>query len=119
VSSDDAWEQRAKALKEESAHRAELVRDQEALVAAVEAVLFAHDPMGINFETNTDEYRAEAQCIVIKLRTAHNAADTTAIVHDEFARWFAPDLAGKRFRYKAIAEEIWSLWKEYEDFARS
>ena len=69
VSSGDAWEQRAKALKEESAHRAELVRD-------------------------------------------------TAIVHDEFARWFAPDLAGKRSRYKAIAKEIWSLWKEHEDIAR-
>jgi len=45
--------------------RARLIgRDDE--VEWLEAVLFEADPIGINFEDNTDEYRAEAESILLR-----------------------------------------------------
>lgn len=77
------------------------------LVARIEAVLFRADPIGINFETNTDEYRAEAQLIVLRLHEADSIQDLHVIVHAEFVRWFGSQIAGPLMRYAAIAEEIW------------
>ena len=45
--------------------RARLIgRDDE--VEWLEAVLFEADPIGINFEDNTNEYRAEAESILLR-----------------------------------------------------
>ena len=94
--------------------RAELVVGQEDIVAAIEAILFERDPIGINFETNTDEYRQEAQCIVIRLAAAQNEADANAIVYDEFTHWFSIADAGPRSRYDEVARLIWTLWERAE-----
>jgi len=83
---------------------------REDLVSRVEALLFYDDPIGINFETNTDEYRAEAQSIVIRLAEATSQNDAQRIVHEEFVRWFDPQMAGPVDRYRAVAESIWGLW---------
>ena len=45
----------------------DLLKGQERRVAAVSAVFFQHDPIGINFEDNTDEYDPEARMIVAGL----------------------------------------------------
>jgi hypothetical protein len=62
------------------------------LVSRVEALLFHADPIAINFETNTDEYRPEALAIVIRLPEATSAADVQRILHEEFVRWFDRDV---------------------------
>jgi hypothetical protein len=36
-------------------------------VSTIEALLFRLDPIGINFEDNTDEYRAEAETIARRI----------------------------------------------------
>lgn len=83
-----------------------MLAGREALVAELEAMLFRHDPIGINFEENTDEYRAEAETIAIRLPEAHDEVDLLRIVHEEFVRWF-DDTAGDIERYREIAQEIW------------
>ena len=72
-------DRRKYAVWHDCALRAELVVGQEDIVAAIEAILFERDPIGINFETNTDEYRQEAQCIVIGLAAAQNEATRTRL----------------------------------------
>ena len=104
-----------RAIAQARARRRELVVGREGFVAAIEVLLFEHDPIGINFETNPDEYRAEAESIVIRLPSARDAADTRTIVHEEFTSWFSPDIAGAPSRYDEIAREIWTLWSERAD----
>src|SRR5215475_14022516 len=85
------------------AQRERAVVGREDLVSCIEALLFDDDPIGINFETNTDEYRAEAQTIVVRLPEATSEEDVARIIHEEFVRWFDPQMAGPAERYRAVA----------------
>ena len=76
------------------------------------ALLFRHDPVGINFETNTDEYEPEARTILPRLKDCHSEADVTRIVYEEFDRWFGGSCGAKR-KYEPIAKEIWELWQKF------
>ena len=106
---DADWARRSAAIAEARVAREQALVGQEGLVAQVEALLFRHDPIGINFEDNTDEYLAEAQTIVMRLPEASSADDVRGIAHEEFVRWFDAQIAGPPERYSAIAEEIWAL----------
>ena len=89
--------------------RREAVRGQTALVEAVIALLFRHDPIGINFESNTDEYEAEAKTIVIGLTEANSVDDLHRLVYEVFVQWFDAATAGPYERYGDIATDIWDL----------
>lgn len=92
------------------AKRAKAKREYGKLFSAVSEVLFRHDPIYINFETNTDEYDLEAETILPRLRKCQSVEDVQTVVHEEFLRWFGED-AGEREVYQEIAEEIWALWQ--------
>lgn len=92
------------------AERERVLVGREDLVSRVEALLFYEDPIGINFETNTDEYRPEAQTIVIRLPEATSPDDMQRIVYEEFVRWFGQETAGPVERYGVAAASIWGLW---------
>jgi hypothetical protein len=81
------------------------------LFDSVAALLFRHDPIGINFEDNTDEYEPEAETILPRLCSCHSAEDVLQVVHVEFVRWFDYDTAGPPEHYKEIASEVWQLWQ--------
>lgn len=83
------------------------------LFDSVSALLYRHDPIGINFEENTDEYDLEARTILPRLRRCHTLADVHNAVYSEFVHWFDADTAGPPQRYEEIASEIWQLWQEY------
>ncbi len=74
--------------------------------------MFKHDPIEINFETNTDEYDPEAGTVISRLPTANNEDEALDIIHQEFVVWFGEDTAGNRNRYVGLANEIWALWRE-------
>ena len=74
-------------------------------------ILFRHDPIGINFEDNDDEYEPEVRTILPRLRMCKDCDDAVKMVHEEFQNWFGPDIAGGEERYLAPGEEIWILWK--------
>lgn len=72
------------------------------------AILFEEDPVGINFEDNTDEYEPEVDSILPRLKSCRSASDVQTVVHEEFVRWFDADTAGPVERYKKVASRIWT-----------
>lgn len=80
------------------------------LFDAVSEVLFRHDPAGVNFEVNTNEYEAEAGAILPKLKSCASVDDVRRVVHVEIVHWFDTVTAGPEARYDDIAKEIWQLW---------
>ncbi len=85
---------------------------QEDEVDWLEALLFEADPIGINFEENSDEYRPEAETIQLRRAEAHSTADVRRIIHEEFVRWFDDQLAGPPERYEQVARQVWERWNE-------
>lgn len=76
------------------------------LLSGVSAILFRHDPIGINFEGNTDEYDSEAATILKRIRPGIAVTDVRRIVHEEFVTWFGADIAGPEHRYGGIAADV-------------
>ena len=65
--------------------------------------MFRHDPIGINFESNTDEYDAEAGTVIPRLNSCTSAHDVENILKEVFSRWFGADIAG-RAQYTDLAK---------------
>jgi|tagenome__1003787_1003787.scaffolds.fasta_scaffold19284968_1 hypothetical protein len=81
----------------------------EQLATEVEALLYRHDPVGIAFGDNPDEYRPEASSIAARLHRAGSVDDVHELVRGEFARWFGEDAAGDAERFEGIARDVWAL----------
>ena len=81
------------------------------LFDATAALLFRLDPIGINYDTNTDEYEPEVGTILPRLKNCQSQSDVRRIVHEEFVRWF--DDAGPQKNYEPIAAELWELWQKF------
>lgn len=87
-----------------------LTKKHQDLFDVVSRILFENDPIGINFDTNTDEYDPEAGTILPRLRECESAKDVRRITHEEFVRWFEPHTVGPEDAYTEIAEQIWLAW---------
>lgn len=74
-------------------------------------LLFQHDPAGINFETNHDEYEPEVDTILPRLAACASALEVRRVLHEEFVRWFEADLVGPEERYDDLAHAVWQMWK--------
>src|SRR5436189_2271447 len=96
-------------VDEKRAHRNALRAEYGELYERVSAILFEEDPVGINFEVNTDEYEIEVDTILPRLKSCRTVEDVQAFVHDEMVRWFEPASAGPAERYATIAGRIWAL----------
>ena len=79
----------------------------------VAAILFRHDPININFETNTDEYELEVGTILPRLRTCNSLEGARKVIHEEFCRWFSRESAGSEESFDAVAAEIWERWQKF------
>lgn len=79
----------------------------------VSALLFRYDPIGINFENNTDEYDPEVGTILPRMSGCHSPLQVRRVVFEEFCRWFGPETARDELSYDAIAKELWLLWSGY------
>jgi hypothetical protein len=93
--------------------RSELRRRYGQLFDKVSSILFEADLIGINFETNTDEYEPEADTILPRLNQAKSVDDVALIVFEEFCRWFDDDEAGSVSQYREVAEKIWREWNVF------
>jgi hypothetical protein len=109
---DADWARISKKITADAQQRRELLVGQEAMVQHLEALLFRIDPIGINFEENTDEYRAEAETITLRRAEARNVDEVRRIVHEEFVRWFDAKTAGPAARYQSIAADLWAFWQQ-------
>ena len=88
------WERARSEIQAAKARRVAQTGESAELVAEVTQILFDADPIGINFETNTDEYTSEAETIVINLPRAPGVVEVQALVYDTFRAWFGPTSAG-------------------------
>jgi hypothetical protein len=86
------------------------------LFEEVSAILFRHDPVHINYGSNTDEYDPEVGTILPRLKQCRSAEDVQAVVFDEFGRWFG--LPGEQERYGLPSQEIWSAWRRFKNTMR-
>lgn len=89
-----------------------LKAEYQKLFDQVAEILFRHDPIGINFEHNTNEYEPEARTILPRLRMCNDSDDVTTVAFEEFQKWFGPDDAGDKERYRSLGEEIWHVWNQ-------
>ncbi len=99
-------EERA-SIREQRRH---LKKEYQELFTQIVEILFRHDPIGINFETNTDEYEPEAGTILAGLKDCASDADVKRLVCREFRLWFGDEI-GPESNYDPIAGEIWQRWK--------
>ena len=89
--------------------RRKALRDEyKGLYDRLAAILFEEDPVGINFEDNTDEYEPEVDSILPRLKSCRSAHDVQLVVHEEFVRWFEAETAGPIERYGKIARRVWT-----------
>lgn len=108
---DKDWERRKVEIEDANRQRYAQTATQRDLVTEVSRILFEADPIGINFESNTDEYDAEAETIVIALSRARTADDVRALTYETFVQWFDSDTAGPIERYRAVSAQIWQAWQ--------
>jgi hypothetical protein len=73
------------------------------LFAAVSEAMFHHDPIGINFGGNSDEYDAEAGTVIHRLVDCESTEDVERILHEEFVIWFSAENAGAQAGYTELA----------------
>jgi len=97
-------------IENERSSREKLRAEYADLFASVSAILFECDPIGINFDDNTDEYDAEAGSIIPRLRECATERDVRRVIHEEFTKWFS-DTAGEESRYTECSRKIWALWQ--------
>src|SRR3954447_23459626 len=81
----------------------------EQLVTEVEALLYRHDPVGIAFGDNPDEYRPEASSIAGWLHRAGSVDDVRTLVRGALARWVGGGRPGDTERFDGIARDLWAL----------
>ena len=82
------------------------------LFSEMQKCLFEHDPIAINFETNTDEYNPEVGTIIPRLSSCKSQADVQIVIHEEFVKWFGIEIAGNISNYDKIAQDVWQLWNK-------
>ena len=100
--------------KRNKAQREELKRQFGGLFESISTALFRDDPMGINFQNNTDEYEPEVGTILPRLRTCKSEQDVLNVVYEEFTKWFDPASVGPKERYTKVSAEIWAIWNKKE-----
>ena len=92
------------------AERARLRKEFGELFDEASSILFELDPVGINFETNTDEYEPEVGTILPRLRSCFSEVEALRIIHEEFVRWFDEVTAGLESNYEEAAKRLWAAW---------
>ncbi len=89
-------------VENDRAAREEVRRRYPELFAAVSAAMFRHDVIGLNFDTNSDEYDPEAGTVIPRLKDCSSAEDVATVLHEEYSNWFGPKTAGAKVKYAAL-----------------
>ena len=97
----------SKRQEETNAERQRLRSQYAGLYEATLALLYRHDPVGINFEINPDEYEPEVGTILPRLQSCESPKDVQRVVYAEFQRWFA-NSAGQYDDMKALPQNFGS-----------
>jgi len=96
------------------AERKKLKNEYGQLFDVISEILFRYDPIRINFDFNTDEYEPEVGTILPGLKDCNSVIDVQKMIHQEFVKWFSIQDAGEENDYKAIAGEVWEVWRDHK-----
>jgi len=96
-------------IDEEAIKRKKIKKENLIFFNRVAEILLKHDPMGIDYEVNPDEYEPEAGTIIPRLSECSGQLDARKMIHEEFVRWFYDD-TGSEAEYTDVAKEIWDAW---------
>jgi hypothetical protein len=94
--------------------RKQLKGEYKKLFEEASALLFRHNPIGLDFETNIDEYDPEVGTVLPRLSNCGSPEDVQRVLHEEFTRWFSPADAGPPERYRGAAVDLWELWQRHQ-----
>lgn len=111
-----AWDAVTERARSDMEARQAALASMTGIVGAVSAALNEADPARLGKTLPGDEYDSEAETIVLRLadrRRLSTVEEVREIVHEEFTRWFGPDIAGPSERYAAVAEDVHRLWGEF------
>ena len=86
-------------------------RRYERLLSDFSAIMFRHDPVGINFDVNTDEYDQEAERILLRLRELTTEVELLVVVCNVFRELFGA-ISGTPEQYEAMTHELWQRWQQ-------
>lgn len=107
----------ATALDEVRAKRKRLFAKHPAFFAEVGAILFAEDPININYETNIDEYYSEVGTIIPRLKECNVADDVIRVICEEMVSWFGVtaehSIAQFPDMYHRIGVRVWTAWQQH------
>ena len=80
----------------------------DATYESISSLLFEIDPMGINFESNTDEYEPEVDTILPRIKNLNGRKEIELVVREEFEKWFGDDSTAdiSNETFERISEEI-------------
>ena len=88
-----------------------LQRKHPRLFGEIALVLARRDPVGlVRIGAPEDEYVPEAGTILPRLGTVSSKGEALDVVHEEFVRWFGPEVAGPKEAYAETASEVWRVW---------
>ncbi len=96
------------------AERQRLRVEYRQLYDEVAEILFRADPIGINYESNIDEYEPEVETILPRLKEAASAEELRRIIYEEFMYWFSGIDIGPESKYHGIASETWAAWVRHQ-----
>jgi hypothetical protein len=76
----------------------------------VSTILFEHDPVELDYETNIDEYEPEARRIMPLIKQADDVNHLATLLRNVFVQMFeGDDIDRKEGVYLQIAAKIWEL----------
>ena len=90
------WREHAPQIQAAQEERARRLVGREDQVASIERLLFDRDPIGINFECNADEYRPEAETIILRSPEASTGFELLRIIYEGLSRGLASLLPDRR-----------------------
>jgi hypothetical protein len=78
-------------------------------IRELSSVICRHDPVGINFGDNPDEYDPEARELATRLPQCKSRVDVEHALRAIIEEWFG-ETPPAAFDYRILSEEIWKLW---------
>jgi len=91
--------------------RKQACRQYDKLRTDFSAIMFRHDPVGINYDVNPDEYDLEAERIVPQLRTLATEKELLYVVRNVVREMFG-SISGTPEQYEAMTHDLWQRWQQ-------
>ena len=96
-------------------NRDHLKREYRRSFGELSRLLASHDPIGlVGLGAPDDEYEPEAGTILSRPGAVSSKEEALDVVHEEFVRWFGPEVAGPKEVYEETASGVWRIRRRHD-----